>query len=215
MPAATTKTKTLADALIAFQAELPKVSKDATNPHFKSKYTSLDALTAAAFPVLVKNGLSYISTPNVLDDGTPVLEIELLHESGESKKGRLLLPTDTNKPQAVGSAITYYRRYGLASLTGIVADEDDDGNAASAGPTQAEKRIEQARQGGPAKPASAQAAQSNQHPIKQQIIRDFVETGKLGQDQLNAFHKAGQEAGQKGDALWEYVRDRAVEATKA
>lgn len=212
MPAATTtKAKTITEALIAFQAELPKPVLDKTNPAFKSKYLSLGALTDAAFPVLGKHGLAYTTTTEVRE-GSLVLKATLLHETGELVAE---FPITETLPQKVGSAVTYYRRYGLASLTGIVADEDDDGNAASAGPTQAEKRIEQARQGGPAKPASAQAAQSNQHPIKQQIIRDFVETGKLGQDQLNAFHKAGQEAGQKGDALWEYVRDRAVEATKA
>lgn len=211
MPAATTKAKTLTEALIAFQADLPKPVLDKTNPAYKSKYLSLGGLTDSALPVLSKHGFAYTTTSEARETGL-VLKATLLHESGESLVAEF--PITETLPQKVGSAVTYYRRYGLASLTGIVADEDDDGNAASAGPTQAEKRIEQARQGGPAKPASAQAAQSQQNSIKKQIQTDFIESGKLTPEQVNVFFDEGKAKNLVGDAFWEYVRDRAVEAAK-
>jgi predicted metal-dependent hydrolase len=37
----------------------------------------------------------------------------------------------SGKPQEIGSALTYARRYSLSALLGIAADEDDDANAAS------------------------------------------------------------------------------------
>ena len=60
-----------------------------------------------------------------------MVETVLAHESGEWISGELLLPLTKADAQGVGSAITYGRRYGLAAIVGIVADEDDDGNAAS------------------------------------------------------------------------------------
>jgi hypothetical protein len=62
-------------------------------------------------------------------DERVILKTVIYHvESGEQISSELLLPQNTD-PQKTGSAITYYRRYALCSLLGIVADEDDDGNA--------------------------------------------------------------------------------------
>lgn len=36
-----------------------------------------------------------------------------------------------NDPQAVGSAITYMRRYALGAILGLNIEDDDDGNAAA------------------------------------------------------------------------------------
>jgi hypothetical protein len=55
----------------------------------------------------------------------------LSHESGEWIQSSLSLPLAKHDPQGVGSAITYGRRYGLSAIVGIVADVDDDANAAS------------------------------------------------------------------------------------
>jgi hypothetical protein len=60
-----------------------------------------------------------------------VLAYALLHESGEGRSGEYLLPDPTRaRPQDIGSAITYARRYSFCAVTGLVTEEDDDGNLA-------------------------------------------------------------------------------------
>ena len=57
----------LAAALVAAQAEMPKVEADAVNPHFKSRFVSLDHLIAKTRPVLNKHGLAIMQAPNTHD----------------------------------------------------------------------------------------------------------------------------------------------------
>lgn len=119
----------LTAALVAFQAELPDVSKGSTNPAFKSKYADLADVTKAVFPVLAKYGLAFTAGPAVTEHG-PVLRYALRHESGEVIEGEWPLPEGV-KAQELGAWITYGRRYCLSAVTGITPDEDDDGNTAT------------------------------------------------------------------------------------
>jgi hypothetical protein len=121
--------KTLTAALVAFQAELPDVSKGGNNPAFKSKYATLPDVTKAVFPVLARHGLAWVTMPDETETGH-VLRWELRHVSGESLTGVWPLP-DGVKAQELGSWITYGRRYTLSAVTGITPDEDDDGNGAT------------------------------------------------------------------------------------
>lgn len=135
----------LAKALTAFHADLPKVGKGSTNPAFKSKYADLADIVSVVLPALAKNGLAWITTPRVSDDGF-TLEYELRHTSGEAVTGSWPLP-DPEKatPQQMGSAVTYAKRYTLSAVTGIAPDEDDDGNAASKGPGAAPRQARTTR----------------------------------------------------------------------
>jgi hypothetical protein len=135
----------LAKALTAFHTELPKVGKGSTNPAFKSKYADLADIVSVVLPALAKQGLAWITTPRVSDDGF-VLEYELRHTSGDSITGSWPLP-DPEKatPQQMGSAVTYAKRYTLSAVTGIAPDEDDDGNAASKGPGAAPRQARATR----------------------------------------------------------------------
>ncbi len=54
----------------------------------------------------------------------------LMHESGEWIAGTITMQASKDNPQAVGSALTYARRYSLMAIVGI-ASEDDDGTSAS------------------------------------------------------------------------------------
>jgi hypothetical protein len=121
--------KDLTEALVAFQTELPDVSKGGTNPAFNSRYATLTDVTKAVFPVLSKHGLAFITIPDETEDG-PVLKWELRHVTGGSVAGVWSIP-DGVRAQEVGSWITYGRRYCLSAVTGVTPDEDDDGNAAS------------------------------------------------------------------------------------
>jgi hypothetical protein len=122
----------LATALAAFHAELPEVHKGSTNPAFKSKYADLADIVKVVLPALAKHGLAWITRPILTEDGF-VLAYELRHTSGDSVSGEWPLPDPTKaKPQELGSAVTYAKRYALSAVTGIAPDEDDDGNRASA-----------------------------------------------------------------------------------
>jgi hypothetical protein len=118
----------LAIALAKFQATCPTIEKKKDNPFFKSKYAALDDIINAIRKPLSAVGLSFVQIPN--EDG---LTTVLMHESGEFIQGSMpITAKKENDPQAFGSAITYARRYALASVLGLaVGDEDDDGNAAN------------------------------------------------------------------------------------
>jgi len=122
--------KELATAMAKAQAEINAALKDSKNPHFKSSYADLTSVWDACRTALTKNGLSVVQIPNFQGDEV-WLETMLLHASGESISGRYPLRPQQATPQGYGSALTYARRYSLAAMVGVVADEDDDGNAAS------------------------------------------------------------------------------------
>lgn len=130
--------KNLAAALAAFQAELPNIGKDskATVPGkdgkagYSYRYADLASISAVALPIAAKHGLSFSARPTLDGQGRFVLAYALRHSSGESDTGAYPLPPATAKPQEIGSAITYARRYALCSVLGIAPDEDDDGQAA-------------------------------------------------------------------------------------
>lgn len=137
-----TKHGSLAAALAAFQADLPKVHKGSSNTHFKSKYAALEDIALVVLPALAAQGLAWITRPTQ-DDGALVLAYELRHESGESISGAY--PLGSGNHQQLGSAITYARRYCLSAVTGIAPDGDDDGNAAAQAPPPAARNAKPSR----------------------------------------------------------------------
>jgi len=121
----------LAPALVKAQSELKNATLNKVNPHFKSRYADLAEIRDTVTPALSKNGLAIIHFTQLTGSGF-FLVTRLLHESGEFIDSRYPLPENIDRPQQMGSAITYARRYMLAAMCGITADEDDDGNAAQA-----------------------------------------------------------------------------------
>lgn len=119
-------------ALLKVQKEIKPAIKGAENPHFKSKYADLASVVEVSRKLLTSNGLVVTQHP-VVEDGNLYLITRLTHESGQWFS--CLYPINPTKqdPQAMGSAMTYARRYSYSALIGIVTD-DDDGNAASAKP---------------------------------------------------------------------------------
>jgi len=115
----------LAAALAAAQGMMENAVMNRINPHFKSKYADLAAIFDAARKPLSANGLAIVQT---IGDG--VLHTRLLHTSGQWIASEHPLPM-SGRPQEIGSALTYARRYSLSALIGIAADEDDDANAAN------------------------------------------------------------------------------------
>ena len=111
--------------LLAAKKEIGKISKDSTNPFFKSKYFDVNALLEHVEPILQYHGLVLLQPIK----NNAVFTIIVDSESGEQIDSGITLPNLTD-PQKLGSAITYYRRYTLQSLLGLQA-EDDDANKAS------------------------------------------------------------------------------------
>lgn len=121
----------LAGALAKAQAEIKGAAKDRTNPHFGSKYSTLDSLWEAIRGPLSTYGLSLVQGASSEPDGEGVKVIIttlLLHASGQWIKDTLAMYPKDASPQAMGSVITYGRRYGAGAMTGVTSDEDDDGN---------------------------------------------------------------------------------------
>ena len=121
----------LAKALMVVQASLTPAKRDSTNQYYNSTYADLSSVWESCRGLLSKNGLCVIQGNRVGAESTLIVETFLIHESGQWVQSELCLPLSKNDPQGVGSAMTYGRRYGLAAIIGIVADADDDGNAAS------------------------------------------------------------------------------------
>lgn len=119
----------LATALAVAQGQIESASKDATNPHFRSKYADFDSVREAVKKPLSSNGIAFLQLPRVVESGVEV-ETFLIHgESGQFVSEVLMVPLGQITPQAIGSAITYLRRYSLQTIVGVSAGEDDDGNA--------------------------------------------------------------------------------------
>ncbi len=123
--------ETLTAALAAVQADLPIVGKDqkaivkSDKGNYTYKYANLASVSAAILPLLSKHGLAWTTLPTFDDAGRFVLRYELRHISGELLAGSYPLPS-TTRPQEMGSAITYARRYALCAMTGVAPEEDDD-----------------------------------------------------------------------------------------
>lgn len=123
-------TSSIASALAKAQAEIKTAIKDATNPHFKSRYADLVAIVESCRPALSKNGIAVIQGGEK-KEGSWVLTTRLAHSSGEWYECDFPLLARDNSAQAMGSATTYAKRYALAAMVGVVADdEDDDGEGA-------------------------------------------------------------------------------------
>lgn len=121
----------LAPALAKAQAAMQPANKERVNPHFKSRYADLSAIWDACRVPLTSNGLSIIQMPVDMAEPNRVgLSTLLLHSSGQYIRSSVSVVLTKNDAQGIGSALTYLRRYALAAMVGIVADEDDDGNAA-------------------------------------------------------------------------------------
>lgn len=120
--------KNIGAALALFQLKVEKIQKDAANPFFKSKYASLSNILEHIQVPLEESGLAFSQFP----DETGLTTILIHPESGEFLQATYTMPVaKPNDPQAVGSAITYARRYALGAILGLNIDEDDDGNKAA------------------------------------------------------------------------------------
>lgn len=195
--------KELATALAKAQGKISHAAKENRNQHFNSKYADLASVLDACREPLSENGLSVCQLPSK-SDGAWVLITRLIHSSGEWIQGEAPILSSKQDAQGFGSGMTYARRYGLASVVGI-AQDDDDGNAASR-PTQQKDAM-------PNKPVK-----KNDAPVGQQEVAALFDlTAKKGlrNDDLKGMMKGlyGIESS-KEMRVWQYQELTALISTK-
>jgi hypothetical protein len=122
--------KNITKALIQAKNGFSAIHKNRLNPHFKSKYASLDNILEAITRPLCDAGILLVQPTTIRDDKT-VLITRLIHaDSGELMESELIIPVQSD-PQKLGAAMTYYRRFSLCAILAIAADDDDDGTTAT------------------------------------------------------------------------------------
>lgn len=119
----------LAAALAAAQAEIKNAPFNQTNPHFKNKYADLASIRDAVTPALSKNQIALTQLTDCAGEKF-LLRTRLVHSSGEFVEATYPLPMMADKPQVMGSAISYAKRYTMAAICGIASEEDDDAEGA-------------------------------------------------------------------------------------
>ena len=134
----------LSKSLVETQKELKQPLKDAKNPFFKSEYVPLENVAEAITQTATKSGLAFSQYATTTETGNVSVGTIVFHESGEFIEfPPLILKPENTKPQSIGSAITYAKRYALSAIFGITSDKDDDGNKANGNgeqPKQPQKR---------------------------------------------------------------------------
>lgn len=176
-------------AIVQLHHDVKPATKDSVNPHFKSKYADLSSIDEATKEPLYKNGLAVYQSPFTLGN-TAGVESTLLHTSGQFVRGRLALPVSKSDPQAIGSAITYARRYSKAAICGVTT-EDDDGHTATQGrPYQDPQRKPQQQ------PLAQQVAQgSGPPPQRSPDAKDFYDPFPPSEAQIRKMFWEAQRAG--------------------
>jgi len=106
--------------LFEAKKEIGKISKDSTNPFYKSKYFDINQLLEHVEPILQKHDLLCLQPILSNSVVTQIVDVE----SSEMVTSGIELTNQTD-PQKRGSEITYYRRYTLGSLLGLQAEDDD------------------------------------------------------------------------------------------
>ena len=138
------KTKNLFKALANFQQTVPTIHKGTSG--YGYSYADLPAIFEVINPILKDNGLGFTQQLGNNDLGFNTITTTIFHsESGESMSSTMIIPNDVslkgmNEFQVMGSAITYYRRYSLSAILGLVTDKDTDASGEqSKKPTSAKK----------------------------------------------------------------------------
>ncbi len=116
--------KNLIKSLSDFQNDCPIIHKDTKGHNYT--YADLPQIFSVINPLLKKHKLCF--TQLLENDGIKTI---LFHvESGEQLESFTQIPKvklgSMNDYQAYGSGVTYFRRYCLSSILGLVTDKDTD-----------------------------------------------------------------------------------------
>jgi len=125
-------------SLARVAAEMEPVRRDAQNPHLGNRYARLETIDAALRPIYSSHGFSVRYGSEDAPAGSVRITCTVAHTSGHSETLGLTAPIDVMSGgrqartgvQAIGSSVTYLRRYLLSMAFNVtMADDDDDGEA--------------------------------------------------------------------------------------
>ena len=116
-------------ALLAARMKMESPKKVATNPHFGSRYAPLDELVRVSFAPLAEQGLMLTQHTLAVDERMILVTRLLAADGGAMECGSYDLGPLISA-QAMGSNLSYARRYSMAAVLGLAAEDDDDGNNA-------------------------------------------------------------------------------------
>jgi len=184
----------ISPALVKVQGELNAVHKDGNNPHFRSKYATLDNIVESTRDTLRKHGLAVVQTFGETDGTYINLTTTVLHESGEWISGVLTMRPTKSDPQSLGGASTYARRYCYSAILGIVTDDDDDGNASSQPATD---RSLETKYGANTAPAELPwlngiDKKGDLTAMGAKIVQRFLEDGDMSWDRVTAHYRVSK-----------------------
>lgn len=191
----------LAKALPAAQAAFTKVGKDAANPHFNSRYATLNEIAEATLPALNAAGITVLQPVTVSADGVEVTTI-LMHDSGQWLRATHTVPVSKRDAQGVGSALTYARRQALQALLTVAPQgEDDDAEGAlGRGPG----RPPLPPPAPPAKPARGERVARLEKTLREvKTLRDETRAWDLAKDLRRELAAEDPETAARLDALHE------------
>lgn len=123
-------------AMAQMQIDMPTVGEGGLNKHTGNAYATIDDINRAIKPIMFKHGFAVTFKVVHAKDGISVTGI-LVHAAGHREETTLLLPIDAgagrNAVQALGSSVTYGKRYVMCALLNITTGDapDDDGQAAA------------------------------------------------------------------------------------
>lgn len=124
--------KELVSALSKAQGKMETAKFNRVNPHYKNRYADFTAVMDACRHPLADNGLSIMQYCETINDKLTLVTM-LAHTSGQWIKSYFPLNPVNMTSQAIGSAMTYAKRYSLSAMLGIVSDDEDDDGEASHG----------------------------------------------------------------------------------
>lgn len=135
------------------QAEMPSVVKNAVNPHLKSKYAQLEAIDDAIRPVYTRHGFSLMFSQRPSErESELIIVCTVLHKAGhsitEELPGKIDNGPGRSANQAIGSSITYLRRYLTCMIFNVVVrneDKDDQYDTSGQGVAASDREVEELR----------------------------------------------------------------------
>jgi len=116
-------------ALIEARKIMTGAVKDEKNPFFKNTYATLPSVIECVNDPLLENGI-LVTQPTQIIEGRVILITELMHVSGQWKRGYLPIINKKQDDQGQGSSMTFARRQGLLAIMSIPTI-DDDGEASA------------------------------------------------------------------------------------
>jgi hypothetical protein len=153
-------------ALAAFQQKVPTIHK--AKEGYGYSYAELSTILEIINPIMAEFGLGFTQLLN----GDNLKTIVFHAESGQSIESETQIPKVSlkgmNDYQAFGSGITYFRRYCLSAILGLVTDKDTDAHGDQKKPETP-----------PAKTPAPVAKKKVETHDQMDAIADWIKLGKL------------------------------------